>query len=109
MALSERDKERINLMNPVANDVKLGDILQEAGGGGGAVDAYTKAEADGKFQQKGDYATKAQVDVKADKGASYTKAESDNKYQAKGTYVAKADFDALAARVKALEDAGGGS
>lgn len=29
MALSDKDKERINLMNPVSNDLKLGDKLAE--------------------------------------------------------------------------------
>ena len=40
-----------------------------------SVDAYTKAESDGKYQVKGDYALN---------GASYTKSESD------GAYVPKA-------------------
>ena len=35
------------------------------------VDAYTKAESDGKYQVKGDYALN---------GASYTKSESDSAY-----------------------------
>lgn len=35
MALTDKDKERINLMNPVANDVKLGDIVKELQEGGG--------------------------------------------------------------------------
>lgn len=78
---------------PVANDVKLGDILAELqSGNGGAVDAYTKAESDAKFQPKGTYA-------KA--GDSYTKTESD------GRYATKAALDALAARVTALENGGG--
>lgn len=58
MPLSERDKERINLMNPVSNDVKLGDIivgLEE----GGDVDAYSKAESDERFQPKGSYVSQS--------------------------------------------------
>lgn len=58
--LTKQEQERLNYSMPVANDVKLGNILaelQNASGGGGAVDTYTKAEADGKFQPKGNYAT----------------------------------------------------
>jgi len=29
LALSERDKERLNLISPAANDIKLGDIIAE--------------------------------------------------------------------------------
>lgn len=39
MAISDRDKERLNLVSPAANDLGLGDIiqdLQEGAGGGGA-------------------------------------------------------------------------
>ncbi|MEK3987999.1 hypothetical protein MHB77_32245 [Paenibacillus sp. FSL K6-3166] len=39
MAISDHDKERLNLVSPAANDVGLGDIiqdLQEGAGGGGA-------------------------------------------------------------------------
>lgn len=80
MPLSERDKERINLMSPVASDLKLGDKLAELErNSGGVVDAYTKSEADTRFQAKGNYALKT-------------------------------EFDALVARVEALENsAGGGS
>jgi hypothetical protein len=42
-----------------------------------SVDAYTKAESDGKYQLIGNYALV---------GASYTKAESDNKWQPSGNY-----------------------
>lgn len=28
MPISDKDKQRINMMNPVSNDVKLGDIVQ---------------------------------------------------------------------------------
>lgn len=38
MAISDRDKERLNLTSPAANDIKLGDIiqtLQDSGGGSG--------------------------------------------------------------------------
>lgn len=41
MAITEQDKQRLNLTSPAANDVKLGDIiqtLQGAGGGGGGAD-----------------------------------------------------------------------
>lgn len=56
MSLSKQDKERINLMNPVSNDLKLGDIiegLQEGGGKGEKGDPGEKGEtgekgADGK-------------------------------------------------------------
>ena len=41
------------------------------------VDAYTKAESDGKYQLIGSYALV---------GASYTKAESDSKWQPAGNY-----------------------
>ena len=41
------------------------------------VDAYTKAESDGKYQLIGNYALN---------GASYTKSESDGKYQLIGNY-----------------------
>ncbi|WP_342480408.1 hypothetical protein NST07_25685 [Paenibacillus sp. FSL L8-0340] len=40
MAITDRDKERLNLVSPAANDVGLGDIIQDlqegAGGGGGS-------------------------------------------------------------------------
>jgi hypothetical protein len=39
VAISDRDKERLNLVSPAANDLGLGDIiqdLQEGAGGGGA-------------------------------------------------------------------------
>lgn len=57
--LTKQEQERLNYSMPVANDVKLGDILAElqSASGGGTIDAYTKAEADGKFQPKGSYAT----------------------------------------------------
>jgi hypothetical protein len=69
------------------------------------VDAYTKAESDGKYQLIGDYALNGASYTKAESnaayqpagdyapngnyavvGASYTKAESDNKWQPKGSY-----------------------
>lgn len=48
----------------------LVDLLKNAGGGG--VDPenfYTKEEADGRFQPKGNYATTAQLNAKADQTA----------------------------------------
>ena len=55
-----------------ANSTRI-DALENAP----SVDAYTKAESDGKYQLIGSYALV---------GASYTKAESDNKWQPKGSY-----------------------
>lgn len=58
--LTKQEQERLNYSMPVANDVKLGDILaelQSVSGGGGTIDTYTKSEADGRFQPKGNYAT----------------------------------------------------
>ena len=52
-------------------------------------DYYTKEESDAKYQLKGDYATKDELDLKADKDDVYTKTESDNKYQSKGDYATK--------------------
>lgn len=52
-------KQRVEIL---AQEVKE---LQESGGGGGSVDAYTKAESDEKFLSKADavstYATKDYV------------------------------------------------
>lgn len=79
MPLSERDKERINLMNPVSNDVKLGNKIAE-------LEQRESEEVD-----------------------AYTKAEADDKFQPKGSYVSQADFNALVSRVEALENAGDGS
>lgn len=44
---------------------------------------YSKAESDTKYQPKGNYAPAGNY---ANKGESYTKAESDGKYQPKGSY-----------------------
>lgn len=44
---------------------------------------YSKAESDTKYQPKGSYAPAGNY---ANKGESYTKAESDGKYQPKGSY-----------------------
>ncbi len=100
MALSDKDKQRINLMNPVSNDLKLGDKLAELEeNAGGDIDAYTKSEADSKFQPKGNYASKDD---------SYTKTESDNKYQEKGTYATKAELDAAIEDLQEQIDALGG-
>ncbi|WP_311753635.1 pyocin knob domain-containing protein [Proteus columbae] len=44
---------------------------------------YSKAESDTKYQPKGNYAPAGNY---ATKGESYTKAESDGKYQPKGSY-----------------------
>lgn len=54
-------------------------------------DYYTKEESDAKYQLKGDYATKDELELKADKDDVYTKTESDNKYQLKGYYLTSAD------------------
>lgn len=62
--LTKQEQERLNYSMPVANDVKLGDILAEIQNeSGGTVDAYTKSEADGRFQPKGNYATQAALDA----------------------------------------------
>lgn len=63
-----------------------GNVISSSGGGGEPVDAYTKAESDARYQPKGDYATKDELDLKADKDDVYTKTESDSKYQPKGDY-----------------------
>ncbi|MBJ6364154.1 hypothetical protein ACFOQM_23310 [Paenibacillus sp. GCM10012307] len=59
MSISGHDAERLNLISPAANDIKLGDIvkkLQEDGGGGPAVDEEAREMAEAaKFK---DYARK---------------------------------------------------
>lgn len=55
-------------------------------------DYYTKEESDARFQLKGDYATKDELDLKVDKDDVYTKTESDNKYQPKGNYALKSEL-----------------
>jgi hypothetical protein len=65
------------------------------------VDAYTKVEADGKFQIKGDYATATHnhtgvyqpVGNYATAGTSYTKSESDGRYALIGSSWNKTDSD----------------
>lgn len=49
MPISERDAERLNLISPAANDIRLGDIvksLQDGGGGGPSTVAW--ADVTGK-------------------------------------------------------------
>lgn len=55
-------------------------------------DYYTKEESDARFQPKGNYATKDELDLKADKDDVYTKTESDSKYQPKGNYALKSEL-----------------
>ncbi|MEK5414390.1 hypothetical protein [Paenibacillus sp. FSL L8-0708] len=44
MAISDRDKERLNLVSPAANDLGLGDIIQDLQGGtGGGASTVTAA------------------------------------------------------------------
>jgi len=88
--LTKQEQERLNYSMPVANDVKLGDIIVDlqASSGGGTIDAYTKTETDAKFQAKGNYAKV---------GDAYTKSEADAKYSTKTA------LDDLAKRVTALE------
>lgn len=59
-------KQRVEI---ISSDL---DALKNSGGGGGTVDAYTKAEADNKF---------------AEKTNVYTKTEADNKFVEQGTPV----------------------
>jgi len=67
-----------------------------------SVDAYTKSESDEKYQLKGDYLTKSDLDGYAKtedipaKVDAYTKAESDEKYQLKGEYLTESDLDGYA-------------
>lgn len=93
-----------------------------ATGGGGTVDAYTKAESDAKYQPKGDYVVPSDLEAYEKKSELtttlsnyvtttsltttlgdyalkteiptdfYTKAQSDEKYQLKGDYALKTDI-----------------
>ncbi|WP_439957076.1 pyocin knob domain-containing protein [Proteus columbae] len=51
--------------------------------------SYSKAETDTKYQPKGNYAPAGNY---ATKGESYTKVESDGKYQPKGSYQPSGDY-----------------
>ncbi|MEQ5349129.1 pyocin knob domain-containing protein [Proteus sp. WDL240414] len=51
--------------------------------------SYSKAETDTKYQPKGNYAPAGNY---ATKGDSYTKVESDGKYQPKGSYQPSGDY-----------------
>ncbi|MFU8905760.1 pyocin knob domain-containing protein [Proteus sp. DFP240708] len=51
--------------------------------------SYSKAETDTKYQPKGNYAPAGNY---ATKGESYTKVESDSKYQPKGSYQPSGDY-----------------
>ncbi len=76
MSLTDRDRRRLNRAMPIANVVKLGDLLYELQqNSGGVVDAYTKAESDDRFQAKGNYATTTQLNDKADKTELTSKAD----------------------------------
>lgn len=65
-------------------------------------DYYTKEESDAKYQLKGDYATKDELELKADKDDVYTKTESDNKYQPKGNYALKSELPNMSLYQKKL-------
>lgn len=62
----EKNKQRLEILAAELEELK------NNGGGGGTVDAYTKAEADNKF---------------AEKTNVYTKTEADNKFVEQGTPV----------------------
>lgn len=53
--------------------------------------SYSKAESDTNFQPKGNYAPAGNYAMKGD---SYTKAEGDGRYQAKGNYAPAGDYAA---------------
>lgn len=104
------NKDKIGtIINEISTKADKGTVENALMGKAEKVDVYTKNESDGKYQLKGDYATRADlsnIDLspyakktdltpKADKASVYTKSESDGKYQAKGTYLTNADvFDA---------------
>jgi hypothetical protein len=67
------------------------------------VDAYTKAESDGKYQLIGDYAPNGNYAVV---GASYTKAESDSKWQPVGSYQPSGNYALVGASYTKSESDG---
>ena len=68
----EKNKQRLEILAAEVEELK------NNGGGGGTVDAYTKAEADNKFAEKTNVYTKTEADNKfAEKTTTYTKTEVD--------------------------------
>ncbi|WP_257229148.1 hypothetical protein [Bacillus velezensis] len=83
MAITDDQKRRLNESMPVANDLKLGDIIQELQEGGGAA---------GPKGDKGDTGPQGPKGDTGPKGAD--------------GFGTKAQYDDIIARLKALEGAG---
>lgn len=94
MTLSREEKERLNLSMPVANDIKLGDVIAELQEGGG-VGEPGPAGKDGETGPKGDPGTPGKDGTNGTDGAT-----------GPAGYGTKADYDALDARLTALEGGG---
>ena len=76
----EKNKQRLEILAAEIEELK-----NSGGGGGGTVDAYTKAEADNKFAEKTNVYTKTEADNKfAEKATTYTKTEVDEAIAAAG-------------------------
>ena len=83
MAITDDQKRRLNESTPVANDLKLGDIIQELQEGGGTA---------GPKGDKGDTGPQGPKGDTGPKGAD--------------GFGTKAQYDDIIARLKALEGAG---
>ncbi|MEX5835891.1 hypothetical protein D070_13215 [Bacillus velezensis] len=83
MAITDDQKRRLNESMPVANDLKLGDIIQELQKGGGTA---------GPKGDKGDTGPQGPKGDPGPKGAD--------------GFGTKAQYDDIIARLKALEGAG---
>ncbi|MEK4547355.1 hypothetical protein NYE64_13810 [Bacillus sp. FSL L8-0173] len=83
MAITDDQKRRLNESMPVANDLKLGDIIQELQKGGGTA---------GPKGDKGDTGPQGPKGDTGPKGAD--------------GFGTKAQYDDIIARLKALEGAG---
>ena len=89
-ALTENKDKIGTIVNEISTKADKGTVENALMGKAQKADVYTKSESDGRYQAKGDYATRADLsNIKV--VDSYTKSESDRKYQLKGSYLIKAD------------------
>lgn len=97
-ALTENKDKIGTIITEISTKADKGTVENALMGKAQKADVYTKSESDGKYQTKGDYATradlsnidlslyakKADLTAKAEANSVYTKEESDNRYQRKG-------------------------